>query len=173
MLSGPRASQQVSLEKAEIGVEIRSHTKRRGGGAARPQGPACDQRKEPTAMERALHELTHMPYRAWRDHCIAVRGLQDRHQQLSEGSDRDTPTIAFDIAYTGVSGDSKSDAGHKLAIYLKQAAVELTRFVQSLGHATISLQTDNEPSTLALQDLVASVRTRLGFKTLVRDAAVE
>ena len=146
-------------------------------------------------MERALHELTHMPYKAWCDHCIAMRGLQDRHQQLSEGSDRDTPTISFDIAYTGVSGDNKSEAGHKLAILvahdtstgsvlalpmpskakpdLKQAAVELTRFVQSLGHTTISLQTDNEPSTLALQDLVASVRTRLGFKTLVRDAAVE
>ena len=56
---------------------------------------------------------------------------------------------------------------------LTYAALELTRFVQGLGHNTISLEIDNEPATLALQDLITAVRTRLGFKTLVRDAAVE
>ena len=152
--------------------------------------------KEPSASERALHELTHWPYQAWCDHCISMRGLQDRHQQVKQSSDRDTPVISFDICYTGISdGASISNESSKLTVLvahdtsagsvmglplpskakpdLRYAALELTRFVQGLGHNTISLQTDNEPATLALQDLITAVRTRLGFKTLVRDAAVE
>ena len=104
--------------------------------------------------------------------------------------------ISFDICYTAVSDEaSSSTESSKLTILvahdtstgsimglplpskakpdLRYAALELTRFVQGLGHNTISLQTDNEPATLALQDLISAVRTRLGFKTLVRDAAVE
>ena len=190
-LKGYLEKQRIALQAA-VAQTVESDSRR----DPRPQAIT----REPTAAERALHELTHWPYQAWCDHCVSMRGIQDRHEALPQGSDRDTPVLSFDICYTGVSeqggsSSSSSDAGNKLTFLvahdagtgsilglplptksktdLRFAAVELTRFVQSLGHNTIMIQCDNEPSTLALQDLVVGVRTRLGFRTIVRDVAVE
>ena len=189
-LKGYLEKQRIALQ-AEVAQTVESDSKR----APRPQAIT----REPTAAERALHELTHWPYQAWCAHCVSMRAIQDRYEALPQGSDRDTPVLSFDICYTGVSeqdgSSGSSDASNKLTILvahdtgagsilglplptksktdLRFAAVELTRFVQSLGRNTITIQCDNEPSTLALQDLVVGVRTRLGFKTIVRDVAVE
>ena len=166
-----------------------------GQGASQREPRAQAVAKEPTAAERALHELTHWPYQQWCSHCVCMRGIEDRHVQLPESSDRDTPVVSFDFCYTGVSPpEGSSSEEEKLTILvahdtsagcvlglplptkgnedLKFAAVELTRYVQALGHNTISLQCDHEPSTLALQSLIVGVRTKLGYKTLVRDPAV-
>ena len=121
-----------------------------------------------------------------------MRGVEDRHQKLPLGSDRDVPVVSYDLCYTGVSeGESKEkltilvshDTGtgsmfafplpSKHQVELKHAAVEIIRFVQSLGHATIKLECDNEPSTLVLQNMIVSLRNKLGLKTLVRDAPIE
>ena len=37
--------------------------------------------KEPGAVERARHELTHMPYRSWCFSCVASRGADDAHRK--------------------------------------------------------------------------------------------
>ncbi|CAE7270738.1 unnamed protein product [Symbiodinium sp. CCMP2592] len=150
--------------------------------------------KAPTEAERQLHELTHWPYRPWCDHCIAMRGVEDRHESLPGSADTEVPIISFDYAFTSVSGAEGQGNAAKLTILvahdtstgsvlglpvaskgredLKFSAIELTRFVQGLGHNSIFLCCDNEPSTLALQSLVVNVRTKLGFKTMIRDAPV-
>ena len=150
---------------------------------------------EPTAAERELRESTHWPYKPWCDHCLAMRGVEDRRQAIPDAKDRACPVVSFDYCYTGVSGnDANAAASEKLTVLvahdtatgsvmglrvaskggadLKFAAVELTRFIQSLSHNTIELQCDSEPSTLSLQNLVVGVRTKLGFQTKVRNVAV-
>ena len=97
----------------------------------------------------------------------SMKGLEDRHESIPHSCDRDTPIVSFDFAYTSVTTSNPDLKNHKLTILvahdtatgsvfglpvpskgkddLKFAAVELTRFIQSLGHNTIALQTDNEP----------------------------
>ena len=109
--------------------------------------------------------------------------------------DRAIPVVSFDYCYTGVSSEQPSGRARKLTVLvahdtgtgsllglpvaskgkegLRFTAVELTRFIQNLGHNSVCLQTDNEPSTLALQDLIVGVHTRLGFQTLIRNAPVD
>ena len=41
--------------------------------------------KQPTARERALHETTHLPYRAWCPHCVATRSYGDHHETTTRG----------------------------------------------------------------------------------------
>ena len=151
--------------------------------------------KEPSEAERRLHELTHWPYMPWCSHCLSMRGLEDKHVKIPLSPDRATPVVSFDYCYTGVSSEQPSGHERKLTVLvahdtgtgsllglpvaskgkedLRFTAVELTRFIQNLGHNSVCLQTDNEPSTLALQDLIVGVRTRLGFQTLIRNAPVD
>ena len=153
-LKGYLEKQRIALQ-AEVAQTVESDSRR----DPRPQAIA----REPTAAERALHVLTHWPYPAWCDHCVSMQGIQDRHEALPQGSDRDTPVLSFDICYTEQGGSSgSSDASNKLTILvahdtgtgsilslplptksktdLRFAAVELTRFVRSLGHDTITIQ---------------------------------
>ncbi|CAE7214928.1 unnamed protein product [Symbiodinium sp. CCMP2592] len=181
------------LEKQDIALKSEVAQAVEGDSTRVAKGQAMN--KEPSKAERDLHNLTHWPFQGWCDHCLSMRGLEDRHQSIPDSPDRDTPIVSFDFCYTSVTTDDSDLQHHKLTILvahdtatgsvfglpvaskgkddLKFAAIELTRFVQSLGHNTIALQTDNEPSTVALQNLIIGVRTRLNFKTVVRNAAVE
>ena len=181
------------LEKQDIA--LRSEVAQAVEGDASREARSQTQIREPTAAERQLHNLTHWPYKGWCDHCLSMEGLEDRHESIPDSRDRDTPIVSFDFAYTSVTTSKPDLKNYKLTILvahdtatgsvfglpvpskgkddLKFAAIELTRLIQSLGHNTIALQTDNEPSTVALQNLIIGVRTRLNFKTVVRDAAVE
>ncbi|CAE7034980.1 unnamed protein product [Symbiodinium sp. CCMP2592] len=181
------------LEKQDIALKSEVAQAVEGDSTRVAKGQAMN--KEPSKAERDLHNLIHWPFQGWCDHCLSMRGLEDRHQSIPDSPDRDTPIVSFDFCYTSVTTDDSDLQHHKLTILvahdtatgsvfglpvaskgkdgLKFAAIELTRFVQSLGHNTIALQTDNEPSTVALQNLIISVRTRLNFKTVVRNAAVE
>ncbi|CAE7295462.1 unnamed protein product, partial [Symbiodinium microadriaticum] len=162
------------LEKQDIA--LRSEVAQAVEGDASREARSQTQIREPTAAERQLHNLTHWPYKGWCDHCLSMKGLEYRHESIPDSRDRDTPIVSFDFAYTSVTTSKPDLKNHKLTILvahdtatgsvfglpvpskgkddLKFAAIELTRFVQSLGHNTIALQTDNEPSTVALQNLI-------------------
>ena len=38
---------------------------------------------EPTAQERATHELTHLPYRSWCTVCVQAKGKELQHRRQS------------------------------------------------------------------------------------------
>ncbi|CAE7242878.1 unnamed protein product [Symbiodinium sp. CCMP2592] len=184
-LRGYLDKQQLALS-AEVAQTVGDDSTRE------PKGQSVT--KAPTEAERQLHELTHWPFRPWCDHCMAMRGVEDRHESLPGSADTEVPIISFDYAFTSVSGAEGQGNAAKLTVLvahdtstgsvlglpvaskgredLKFSAIELTRFVQGLGHNSIFLCCDNEPSTLALQSLVVNVRTKLGFKTMIRDAPV-
>ena len=53
------------------------------------------QPKQPTAQERAEHELTHLPYRSWCETCVRTKGRADNHPRQTSKQ----PVIQVDITY--------------------------------------------------------------------------
>ena len=64
-------------------------------GDASREAKGQTQIREPTAAERQLHNLTHWPYKGWCDHCLSMKGLEDRHESIPDSRDRDTPIVSF------------------------------------------------------------------------------
>ena len=63
---------------------------------------------EPTEAERALHELTHIPYQPWCPACVAGRARRDQHRSEAsrDAPERSVPVISVDWFY--VVGNNKS-----------------------------------------------------------------
>ena len=155
--------------------------------------------REPTDAERLLHECTHLPFAPWCDHCIAMRAVPDRSEHLVQGP-RDVPVVQFDFCFTGYSLqdgmhglDGMPDEAQRALKWLvthdsatgsiaaipceakgdtRYLGIELMRFIQGLGHNSICLKCDNEPSTLTLQRAIVTARQRLGLKTTVQNPAI-
>ena len=86
----------VDPEKADTECDIEEGEFRVGNGRPEP--------KEPTAVEVARHNLTHMPYRSWCPHCVAARRTNDPHARGS--ADRQKPLLVLDYCWiTDLSTD--------------------------------------------------------------------
>ena len=55
----------------------------------------------PSKMEREQHELTHTPYRSWRQHCVRARGRNRPHQKNKNEEEElpKVPRINFDYFF--------------------------------------------------------------------------
>ena len=49
----------------------------------------------PSESERKQHELTHLPYRDWCQHCVSGKGKENHHRTLKYK----TPTVQLDYSY--------------------------------------------------------------------------
>ena len=59
---------------------------------------------QPTAQERAEHELTHLPFRSWCPTCVANKGRADNHpRQRSK-----MPVVQFDFCYFKTAGEQQT-----------------------------------------------------------------
>ena len=155
----------------------------------------------PSREQQLIHEITHMPFAPWCPHCVAMRSMPDRSEGLVEGP-RDVPCISYDFCYTGYDPESNefvakepkseedlhgllcclvahdSSTGSVLAVPCESKAstrhlgVELMRFIQSLGHATVQIKCDSEPATLSLQKAIVTSRQCLGLKTLEQNPPI-
>lgn len=57
--------------------------------------------RQPNARERALHEVTHVPFRPWCQHCVATRSHGD-HASVADPEDaglRERPTVHADFFF--------------------------------------------------------------------------
>ena len=120
--------------------------------------------KLPTDAERLVHEATHVPYRSWCWACVAARGRDDPHTANCTEEEGKFPRVSFDFFSLGddqevnkctglVLVDFKSLAvsvimGSKVVDEFKVTNMAST--IDQWGHQTITLQSDQEPSTLAL-----------------------
>lgn len=59
------------------------------------------QRAQPTAQERAEHELTHLPFRSWCPTCVANKGRVDNHPKQTSKM----PVVQFDFCYFKTAGE--------------------------------------------------------------------
>ena len=64
-----------------------------------------------TAEERAKHEVTHMPFRAWCQHCVRGRGRNRPHLRKRGDTDDEIaiPKVALDYFFLGTEGNKASD----------------------------------------------------------------
>ena len=65
----------------------------------------------PDDFEVQKHCLTHLPYAAWCEHCIAQRGRPDRHERTGNAKEGSILVISFDFCTAksiahGVSDDA-------------------------------------------------------------------
>ena len=66
--------------------------------------------KEPTAAERLKHEATHLPYRAWCQHCVRGRGRCKPHYRKTGGhGDNAIPKITMDYFFLGTEDVAAED----------------------------------------------------------------
>ena len=64
----------------------------------------------PTAKERAIHRITHIPYRSWCDDCVRGRG-RDRHHKLCGAYGRSTTArVHMDYCFLTESAAATSEA---------------------------------------------------------------
>ena len=56
---------------------------------------------QPSKKDRLEHELTHMPYRSWCEHCVRGRGKSKPHFRRDEDEDVEDrlPTIAMEYCF--------------------------------------------------------------------------
>ena len=113
---------------------------------------------EPSESERRLHELTHLPYRDWCEHCVKSN-LPQSH--AVEKNDRQ-PVIQIDFSFLSTENDLPKrtilnatgvQTGYAMAIVLpakgsmeKYAVAELRRFVFEIGRTFGIVQYDKANS---------------------------
>ena len=145
------------------------------------------------------HNLTHLPYKAWCPACVRGKGRPDVHKQDdNRGTNREHPTISFDLFYTGKRRaetassavpvgekekticmavvDSFSRAVHAIPVYNKAdarlMAKEISRFINHFGYSVLELRCDQEPTMLRVQDLAVSILKKMGCKVLVANPKI-
>ncbi|CAE7352113.1 GIP, partial [Symbiodinium sp. CCMP2456] len=122
--------------------------------AVKPKGVKIP--NEPSENERRLHELTHLPYRDWCEHCVRSKGRQN-HAVMK--NDRQ-PVTQIDFSFLSTENDlpkrmilSATDAQtrYSMAVVLpakgsieKYAVGELPRFVFEIGRTFGIVQYDKE-----------------------------
>ena len=137
---------------------------------------------EPSAEEQARHSLTHQPFAPWCELCVAHRAVQDPHKE-QEHSTTSHSCVSFDFGYSSrLAGEDTScalyihdrDTGAMHVIptpakggrYLNYLCTEFCRFLVWLGHTTVGLKCDQEPSTLSLLEAVKKTCRGLGIQTI-------
>ena len=141
--------------KPEVTVEQETHDK-----AAR-EAKALPRPNEPTQQQRAQHNLTHLPFRSWCEHCVRAKG---KERQSKRNTDRQ-PAIQIDYSFATTGADvqqrtilTATDVQTGLATSVVVPAkgrhaygiAELKKFVYETGRTFGILQHDKEPSLKAL-----------------------
>ena len=139
---------------------------------------------QPTAQERAEHELTHLPYRSWCPTCVANKGRADNHPRQSSK----LPVVQFDFCYFKTAGEQSTtpiltgidvETGMTMATVVgdKQGDFQyhvrcIQAFLMECGRVqavlnTTILQSDQEDHLIALLKTVAA---KMGGNITVRQA---
>ena len=136
-----------------------------------------------TAEERAKHEVTHMPFRAWCQHCVRGRGRNRPHLRKRGDADGEIaiPKVALDYFFLGTEGNKASDnpivimvdeaTGEKYARMVEQKGVgtegqmswlieDLHRELVAWGHpggsrGQLIIKSDTEPAIVAVREALA------------------
>ena len=152
--------------------------------------------KLPTKHEQELHQLTHLPFQAWCQQCVATRAKEDvrTDADTADRKDRGRNVISFDYGYTYTSGaaeekqwgtalyvaESESKAvlcipvQAKGSLSLRQITEELTRFsMQVCNTQPIVFQSDGERATRQILRAVQHARASIGLTTEIRTTSRE
>ena len=124
----------------------------------------------PSAEERAKHDLTHCPFRAWRWYCLTGQATEDHHKSQSQEST--VAKLAMDYCFLAREGELQKATvlvfvlrppgavGATLVAKkgVDDVAVECVLFyLEVWGAGEIVLRADQEP---AIQALLGELRRR-------------
>ena len=133
----------------------------------------------PTRQERMEHELTHIPYRSWCEHCVRGKCAALAHRYVAPEDDRAVPIIGIDYAFikksdeeelisevkTMVVKDGRSKAAFPIPVPQKGLDAEeyatrhLLRVLDFMGYAEVIIRSDQE---VALDKVIESVKQHRG-----------
>jgi len=145
----------------------------------------------PTARERELHNLTHLPPAAWCVHCIGGRGTAPPHSKVDwQMRSLGPPMVQLDFGFMKSDLSDQMEAGgawattlvgvdensgcilsetvvtkDKANVYMHSCVIEWLD--NRLRHRKIRLQTDGEPAAVAL---ARYVRLKRGEASVLHDA---
>ena len=144
---------------------------------------------DPTAAEVEEHEATgHVQYRTWCKHCVAGRGIGQQHRTREEElrAQDGLPVIASD--YTFMSQGGAEDGRAKPILVVKDSRTSsvaatfvdakgptpyavkyFANFLKSLGYKRVVMQSDGEPSIVALKTAAADAA---GVECVPRESPV-
>ena len=147
--------------------------------------------RQPTEEERQLHELTHVPFRAWCDFCVSCKSRDDAQCPLdkSEEGRRALPAIHLDYAFSRSRPDEGNpqkdlvtvlvgvDAETRMTLAvpvegkgddLRNQSEHVVRFSLSLNqYGNVEVIGDSEPTMKALLSYVKTLREGLGLETTI------
>lgn len=144
----------------------------------------------PSAVERELHELTHLPFAPWCEACVRGRGKDMPHRKVEPAERRLMPMVCLDW-FIAASSDEQgqrvegatdvllltdAETGYVAAIPAKSKSAEshphlveiVVKFLGLMRHEKVKLRSDGEP---AIKALVQKVKDQWSKKhtTLVED----
>ena len=142
--------------------------------------------RQPTEVERSLHELTHIPFRSWCDFCLSCKSKSDAQRQVADEPEgrREVPAIQLDYAYGKSENHEKLlcvlvavDCWTKMLLAMplnskgsnmKLQAEQLVRFSLNLNYYDmVEFVADSEPTTKSLLESVRLIRQQMGMSTTV------
>ena len=134
----------------------------------------------PTRQERMEHELTHIPYRSWCDHCVRGKCAAMAHRKSTLEDDRKIPVVGVDYAFlkrsdetgdvisevkTMVIKDGRSKAVFPIPVLQKGLDADeystrnMLRVLDFMGYAEVILKSDQET---ALDKVIESAKIHRG-----------
>eukprot|EP00435_Cladocopium_sp_Y103_P033922 s3061_g8.t1 len=140
----------------------------------------------PSAEERSLHELTHLPFRSWCDFCVSCKSRSDPQRVLDPSPEgrRATPCIQADHAFGKIEAHKPTlmvlvaiDTETKMlwsypvqskGSDMRGQAESLVKFSLALNYMDqVEFVGDSEPTMKSLLGSVKLMRQQLGFATTV------
>ena len=127
---------------------------------------------QPTVKEHQEHMTTHRPYRSWCKFCEMGRGVNAPHRRSDTQDDLEgVPHVSMDC---GFLGEKEFEDSVSLVLVLRERRQKMTwailvlrkgtefpwiarraaRFIDQLGHNTVTLRCDNEP---AIEELAREI----------------
>ena len=163
------------LDEPIVGVEQVLHDAN-GPGALKPR--ALPSPKPMTAIQKAIHDLSHLPHDPACPICAAGRGLNLPHQVSNEHL-RIIPLLVADYCFITFAGDSSLQTVLVMRLYPyrllfacctprkgphPQVVQRIVKFIRDAGLTHFAYRCDREPAIGSLIDEACSVLGRSSFK---------
>ena len=159
-----------------VGIERVVYDDATGSGAI-PARPLSSP-KSMSAAERAVHDLTHLPYHPGCEVCTSCRRPNSHHRTVAE-AERQVPLIVGDYCFPKHTEDSDPLTLLVMRVYpyklfmvccvpskgRNQMVIErIVRFIKDCGLTHFTYRSDREPAILAMMDEACALSGRKGEK---------
>ena len=148
----------------------------------------------PTRAEREAHEVCHLPYATWCQHCVVGCSQNDPHRKLKKHDDENVvPVVSIDFAFAKKAEQEGTSPvlvvrDHKTRMtfahpvpgkstrnepYSSYTVDVVVQDLKMLDRKKCILKSDQEPAMLALQERVQQARSGTEEHTILENSPVD